>query len=139
MAFTRINLGETDEQETARLARSPEGSANHTLSQLPVLNHRVEEHRLYHLITMGGTTESGRRCSGVTGGLAHECDGTHRIVVIPIERRPGPTAGGPLADRRHDDTWNCRVISSDHPSYPAGGYDLSICESELRRSPLVEV
>lgn len=137
--FSGINWGETDEQETARLAQSPEGSQYHTLSLLPVCNSMVETHRLYELAGMRGDSSAGQRCSGTTGGLAHECDGTHRVVVIPIERRPGPTAGGPLASRLRDDSWHCRVVSSDHPSYSAGGHDLAISESELRRSPVVEI
>lgn len=135
--FQALRFIETDEEETARLGTAAPGSQYRNLSRLPVLNHIIDNFRLYELVGTG--PGSAKPCSGVTGGLAHNCDGSHRVVVLPLEYRPGPSADRPLSERKHDGSWNCRVVISDHPSYPAGGHDLSISVSELRRSPIVSI
>lgn len=136
MAFKGIQITETDAEETARLARAPEGSINHALSQLPITNPYPTTTQVLEL----PGTKSGK-CSGTAGGLSHECDGTHRIVVIPIRQVGKATnaAGGHQLPVQHTGHWACRVLASDHPSYPVGGHDLSLCESELRRPKVVEL
>lgn len=59
-------------------------------------------------------------------------------MVLPLEDRD---AGRKSEDgvRLHDHWWAVRVVASDHPSYKAGGYDLQVPESELRRGTLVTV
>lgn len=132
MSFSCIKFFETEAEEVARLATAPEGSTNHRLAQLPVTNPHVDEH---HLLELPWT--QAHPCSGVTGGLAHECDGGHRIVVLPLTRhRHDDTVELP---RQFRDSWSCRVVASDHPSYPVGGHGIDISESELRRSRVLEV
>lgn len=131
MAFAFIRLFETDDEEAARLAQAPAGSTSRNLSQLPVSNPHPDKHHLVELPTH-------RTCSGLTGGLAHACDGSHRIVVLPLRFHDGssPADGAP---RRHDGYWDCRVLASDHRSYPVGGYDICVSESELRRGRVLEL
>lgn len=132
MAFSGIKLFETDAEETARLAQAPAGSTNHSLSLLPVTNAHPDQ---YHLIEL--PWKQIHPCSGTTGGLRHECNGGHRIVVLPLKRNPGtPDTSLPS---RHDGDWDCRIVASDHPSYPVGGYDICCPESELRRGRVLGV
>lgn len=131
---TAVKFVETDAEETARLAQAPAGSDNALLATLPVLNRRVDEHHLYEL-----ALSAHRTCSGVTGGANHTCSGTHRIVGVPLRFHPGSSAELPLAERLHDGYWDVRVLASDHPSYPVGGYGVVASESELRRSTVVEL
>jgi hypothetical protein len=132
MTFKGIQFFETDDEEAARLAQAPVGSTSHSLSLLPVTNSHPNEHQLIEL--PWGEIHP---CSGTTGGLGHECDGGHRLVVIPLKRSRGSTDES--LPRRYDDYWGCRVMASDHPSYSVGGHDLSISESELRRGRVLEV
>lgn len=132
MAFTGIKLFETDAEETARLAQAPVGSISHSLSLLPVTNAHPDKHHLVEL-----AWPQTRTCSGATGGLSHECNGSHRIVVLPLQHHDS-AADGELP-RRHDGYWDCRVVASDHPSYAVGGYDLCVSQSELRRGRVLEV
>ncbi|OUS97420.1 hypothetical protein [Rhodococcus sp. NCIMB 12038] len=131
MTFARIQLFETDAEETARLAQAPVGSTNHSLSLLPVTNAHPDKHHLLEL-----SWPQTRSCSGTTGGLGHERNGSHRMVVLPLNRHASAGEGLP---RRHDGYWDCRIVSSDHPSYPVGGYDICVSDSELRRGRVLEV
>ncbi|PZU04690.1 MAG: hypothetical protein DI630_00820 [Gordonia sp. (in: high G+C Gram-positive bacteria)] len=132
MAFKGIQFFETDAEEAARLAQAPVGSTSHSLSLLPVTNAHPTAHQLVEL-----PWQQLHPCSGTTGGSQHQCNGSHRVVVLPLKRSPG-TSDDALP-RRHDDAWGCRVVASDHPSYPVGGYDLHISKSELRRGRVLEV
>lgn len=132
MAFKGIKFFETDAEEAARLALAPVGSSDHSLSLLPVVNAHPTEHQLIEL-----PWRQIHPCSGTTGGLKHECDGGHRVVVLPLKHSRG--SSDDALPRRHDDYWGCRVLASDHPSYPVGGYDLHISKSELRRGRVLEV
>lgn len=132
MTFHGIKLVETDTEETARLAQAPVGSTNHSLSLLPVTTPHVDKHHLIEL-----PWYETHPCTGTTGGLSHECTGRHRIVVLPL-RFQQTAADAPLP-RRHDGYWDCRIIASDHPSYPVGGYDICCSEAELRRGSVLEV
>lgn len=121
MTFRSLIETETDDQERARLAEAPEGSINHELAGLPVLNAHP---------TRGQALELTRHYHG------------QRLVVIPLEFVPGATSGAKWHNtaleerpiRKHDGSWHCVVLASTHDSYPAGGFDLSISTSELRRS-----
>lgn len=44
-----------------------------------------------------------------------------------------------LVEARGGGWWRCLVVASTHPSYPVGGYDLSIHERELASGTLLEV
>lgn len=136
MAFKGIKLFETEAEEAARLAQAPEGSQPHTLSMLPVTIPFIENHQLIELPVHPDLAEA-PTCTSTVFGLAHECDGRHRIVVLPLEDRDAGTPGE--LPRRHDHWWAVRVVASDHPSYAVGGYDLQLSESELRRGKLVAV
>lgn len=35
--------------------------------------------------------------------------------------------------------WKCVVVHSDHPSYPVGGYDVSIPTEELSRGQVIKL
>ncbi|MEH0110535.1 hypothetical protein V6N00_12565 [Tersicoccus sp. MR15.9] len=126
MAFRSPFTTETDDQERARLAAAPEGSTNHELSGLPVLNPHPARAQVLE--------------------LPRPYDG-HRMVVMPLEFSPGATTGAdwwntapedrPL--RRHDGSWYCIVLASTHKAYPVGGHDLAISVSELRRARPVDL
>ena len=121
----KIGFGETAEQEAQRLAQSPEGSANHELSKLPVTIEQWPQDLLIEL--PWHATERG---SG------------HRVVVVPIEYRGEARIEGeeePRPRKRHAGWWNCAVVASDHPSYPVGGYRLSIPAAELARGKRIEL
>lgn len=133
MVFHGIQLFETDAEETARLAQAPVGSINHSLSLLPVTVAHPDKHHLVEL-----PWAQLHPCSGITGGKGHQCDGSHRVVVLPLRRHDDGAAGGELP-RRHDGSWDCRIVSSNHPSYPVGGYDICVSDSELRRGRSLEV
>lgn len=132
MAFSVIQLFETDEDEALRLAEAPAGSKGRSLSRLPVTNAHPDKHHLVEL-----PWAQIHPCSGTTGGQRHTCDGFHRIVVLPL--RLHDRSDGDKLPRRHDGYWDCRVVASDHPSYPVGGYDICISESELRRGSVLKV
>lgn len=130
MAFPK--LFETDEEETARLAQAPRHSTNHTLSSLPVTNSHPDQ---YHLVELPWSQL--HRCPGVTGNLSHGCDGTHRVVVLPLTFHL--SSDDKTFPRQHNGSWDCRIVASDHPSYPVGGYDICCSESELRRGRVLEI
>lgn len=132
MVFRGIKFFETDAEETSRLAQAPVGSIDHGLSLLPVTNAHPDE---YHLVELPWTQL--HPCSGNTGGRKHECDGSHRVVVLPVKYSRGNS--GNSLPRLHDDHWGCRIVASDHPSYPVGGYDIHVSKSELRRGRVLEV
>lgn len=138
MAFSRITFGETDEQEAARLAACPVGSDNHALADLPVRNHMIAEHVIYEL-----PWAQLHKCPGTPEAHKHkkvpDCGGVHRVIGVPHSRQAGPSKGGPLDQRLHDDTWYFKILASDNPVYPAGGYDIVVTESELRRSRVVDL
>jgi hypothetical protein len=116
MAFrTRL---ETAEAEAARLAQSPEGSTNHALSSMPV-NIRGNIQDL--MIEVPSFTD----------------DPKHTIVVVPFESyRYNGENDATLPLRRYNFGWRCIVVASDHPSYPVGGYRVSLPEYQLRRGTL---
>lgn len=116
MAF-KTNL-EAPEAEVARLAQSPVGSTNHALSQMPVnIRQRIQDLMIE---------------------LPHfDGDPKHTIVVVPTESRPYAREDQEvLPRRRHNRSWTCIVVASDHPSYPVGGYRLSLPEYQLVRGTL---
>ena len=113
MAFK--SLFETHEAEAARLAKSPEGSTNHALSQLPV---NIKGNIQDLLIELPD--------------LDH---GNRKLVVMPTERHAISnreyTTGEPR--RRYDFSWTCIVVASTHPDYPVGCWRLSFPEHQLKR------
>lgn len=111
MVFTKVRLMETIAEENARLADAPVGSTNHTLSLLPVVN----------------TNPNFR------GKLVLLATHDQPLIVMPKQFNPGSVKG------QYDGSWYCVVTSSRNPSYPVGGYDIAVSESELRRSPIVEL
>lgn len=119
MAF--IQIFESDEAEALRLAQSPATSINHELSKLPVTMHEHPEKKLIMLPRRGGRTRT--------------------IVVLPYEFSPSgeneENRRRPIGERQHLGHWNCIVIQSDDPRYPATGYDISISIAELRRGKIV--
>lgn len=113
MAFkTRF---ETAEAEAARLAQAPEGSTNHALSSMPVTIHGNIQDLLIEVPSFAG-------------------DPKHAIVVVPFESHGyGPQGDSSLPWKRYNRSWDCIVVASDHPSYPVGGYRISMPEYQLRR------
>lgn len=138
MTFTGISFGETDEQEAARLATYPVGSDNHTLADLPVLNHMIEEHVIYEL-----PWSQLHPCPGTPEAHKYknvpDCGGVHRVIGVAHSRKRGPSKSYQMSERLHDDTWYFKILASDNPVYPAGGYDIVVSESELRRSRVVDL
>lgn len=126
MSFHGLLKTETDNQERARLAEAPEGSINHELAALQVLN-----------------PHPGR---GQVLELTRDYHG-QRIVVMPLEFVPGRTSDAKWHNtaperrpiRQHDGWWHCIVLASTHDSYPAGGHDLSISTCELRRARCMDL
>lgn len=125
--FEKIGFIETAEQERERLARAPEGSKSHALSQLPVTIEGWPEDLVIELpwAEMGLTDEP------------------HRVVVVPFryspDSRPEGETDTALPHRRHAGWWDCIVVASDHPSYPVGGHRLSIPTAELVRGKRVDI
>lgn len=121
MSFlTRIGFIETAEQEVARLAQAPKGSINHHLSALPVNIPGWPQDLLIEL-----------------PWDVQRTDGKYRVVVVPFDFRKDSLPEGvedePLPRKRHSGHWTCIVVSSDHPSYPVGGYRIIISGAELAR------
>lgn len=115
MAFKSLFTYETEEQEAARLAQSPEGSTNRFLSGLPVT--------IAH-ISRGMVIEMPRATSD-------------RVVVVVDQRRPSGHTYEPGELNRHDHAWTLVIIASTDARYPVGGYDIVAGEAELRRGRLV--
>jgi hypothetical protein len=119
----RIGFIETEEQERERLAQSPEGSSNHHLSTLPIT---IREWPQDLLIELPGSTMN-----------------DHRIVVVPIDYRkdllPDGVEEEPKPRKRNAGSWTCAVVSSDHRSYPVGGYRIVISSAELARGRKLSV
>lgn len=109
---------ETPEQEIARLAAAPEGSQDHTLSKLPV------------------TIKEWPR--GLVIELPWQTIG-HRVTVVPIKYHSSPQPADELPRRRHDGSWGCVVVTSDHPSYPVGSFNLTIPAAELARGEKIDL
>jgi hypothetical protein len=119
MTFTSIldKILETPDEEVARLAAAPDGSKSHWLAGLPVLISAAD-----------------------LKGLVIELPvhhGDRRIVVVPVENRGDSSREAHRAKtgkiRRNGAWWQVIVVASDHPSYPVGGYDLTVPEAELVR------
>lgn len=106
---------ETPEAEIARLAESPVGSQNHGLSQMPVRIPVPVQDLLIELPSFG--------------------DEPHRrIVVVPMtSHRLSGQEPGERPFRRYNRSWDCIVVASSHPSYPVGGYRISVPEYQLVR------
>lgn len=118
MAF-KTNL-ETPETEAARLAQSPVGSRNHDLSRMPVNIHHITDGMLIQAPLFTGEDAS-----------------THGFVVIPITAHPLTSVSEkPTPRRRHDRSWDCIVVASNHPKIPVGGYRVSLPEFQLVRGTL---
>lgn len=106
---------ETPEAEAARLAQSPEGSQTHRLSLMPVNILGDVQDMLIELPRFGDEPD-------------------HTVVVVPIESHLfSGFDPEELPRRRYQYSWSCIVVASNHPSYPVGGYRLSIPEYQLRR------
>lgn len=41
--------------------------------------------------------------------------------------------------RQHKDSWTCVIVESTHKSYPVGGYDITVGDTELGAGTIVEV
>jgi len=114
---------ETDAEEALRLSQAPVGSQSHELSKLPV---RVKgwpgDGRLIMLPRLGHSART--------------------MIVLPLKFHRSTShaervaAGG---KHLHDGVWDCKVVQSNHPSYPVGGYDIVCSESELRRGAPVRL
>ncbi|MFF2053719.1 hypothetical protein ACFVU2_19100 [Leifsonia sp. NPDC058194] len=114
-----VSFFETPEAEVARLAEAPVGSKLHALSLLPVNIPGVLDDLMIE--------------------LPREAGWNHTVVVVPfkrIQRSEEERAARTMPYRRHDGWWDCIVIASDHPSYPVGGYRVSVPEAELVRGTL---
>lgn len=136
---TRIQVFETDTEEITRLAQAPVGSKNHSLSLLPVTYAHPDKYHLVELPRLQASpcskTAGAQKLGGI-GDKAHECDGSHHMVVLPFRYDVDEPWKLP---RRHDGSWECRVIASDNPAYPVGGFDLTVSDSELRRGRVLEL
>ncbi|MDP9903198.1 hypothetical protein [Arthrobacter bambusae] len=118
-------ITETSEEERARLAKSPPGSMNHGLSQLPV----------NVLQDLEGAVVKLPRVPDVNGTLQE-----HSIIVAPVKvsrsgeaERQARETRGEKPHPLYDGWWECIVVASNDPRYPVGGYRVSIPEAELRR------
>lgn len=105
---------EAPEAEVARLAQSPAGSSNQAPSQIPV---NIRDNVQDQLIELP---------------YLHE-DKPHTIVVVPIESHRVTPHDGEFPLKRYRSAWTCVVVASDHPSYPIGGFRVSIPEHQLVR------
>jgi hypothetical protein len=104
---------EAPEVEVARLAEAPEGSRNHVLSTLPVnITHGLHE----ALVELPPVTMDG-----------------HTVVVVPTSRYVAPSDLNQTPTKRHRGSYDCIIVASTHPSYPAGGWHLSVPEAQLVR------
>jgi hypothetical protein len=117
MAF--VSNMETLEQEKDRLSQYPEGSIYHDLSKLPVTILERPEGLLILLTRM----------------LPE-----YRVVVVPVTCHTNKRhyASGELR-QRFSEWWDCIVVSSDHPMYPVGSYQVSISAAELARGEKLSV
>lgn len=118
MSFASLMKIETVEQETARLSAAPVGSKLHALSQLPVRQEIINTADIYRL----PSDVRGHRITGVVTGI----------------RRNKRTVDD-NGIRLRNLSYNFMILSSDHPSYPVGGYDIIVEESELRRSEKINL
>lgn len=122
----RIGCLETKGQEQARLAHSPEGSTNHYLSTLPITLADWPQDMLVELPWKPPRTTE-----------------PHRVVVVPLDYRPDSRPGRvdkePLPRKRNSGAWSCAVVSSDHPSYPAGGYRIVVSAAEIARGRRIDL
>lgn len=106
---------ETDQAETERLAAADAGSKNHELSLVPVTFREVPTG---HLLSLPGNE--------------------HTIVITVLEQRNRRTKGDD-GRVRHDASHVARIVASDHPRYPAGGYDIVVTDAEIRRSQPIDL
>lgn len=115
------NFFEAPEAEVARLAESPVTSINHTLSTLPVNIEGDLQDLMIQMPRMGA-------------------DDTHTMIVVPFLRvklhADEIAAQRVLPHKRHTGWWTCLVVASDNPSYPVGGYRISVPEAQLVRGTL---
>ncbi|MGW6602259.1 hypothetical protein [Streptomyces sp. NPDC055036] len=122
----RIGFIESGEQERERLAQAPEGSINHHLSTLPVNIREWPQDLLVQLPWDPPRTERG-----------------HTIVVVPFKFRreslPAGVDNEPLPRKLHSGSLSCIVVSSDHPSYPVGGYRIVVSAAEIARGTKASV
>lgn len=109
---------ETPEQEVARLNSASEGSKLHALSTLPVTIKEWPQDLVIELPWQA------------TG---------HRVAVVPIKYHTSPQPADEVPRRRYDGSWDCVVVASDHPSYPVGGFHLSIPAAELVRGEKIDL
>ena len=126
MAFVRTPLFETEDQERARLALSHPHSKSGMLAPLPVTVRHLDTGMLIELPQLRHADEDDADTED------------RRIIVALVTFRSGATPREPGEPRRRDGSWHAMVVASTHPSYPVGGFDLSIGEAELRRGRLVE-
>lgn len=127
----KIGFIESPEQERERLAQAPEGSTSHSLSKLPVNITGWVQDMLIEL-PWAERTENGEPHLGKE----------YRVVVMPFEfhsdSRPND-AEEQTPRHRNSGWWGCAVVASNHPSYPTGGYRLSISTAELVRGKQVNL
>jgi hypothetical protein len=113
MAFKPFKFTESEAEEAARLALSPEGSINHCMSKLPVQIHGWIEDLMIEMPHSAGFDR-------------------HTVIVVPF-RYHRYQRDESLPRRAHDGSWDVIVVASNHPSYPVGGHRLSIPEMQLVR------
>ncbi|MFD4946990.1 hypothetical protein ACFWNT_31810 [Streptomyces sp. NPDC058409] len=122
----KIGFIETAEQERERLAQAPEGSINHHLSTLPVNISEWPQDLLIQLPWEPPRTDQKRT-----------------VVVVPFQFhgdvRPEDIGEEPLPRKLHSGSWDCIVVSSDHPSYPVGGHRIVVSDAEIARGTKVDL
>ncbi|MFF8917494.1 hypothetical protein ACF08M_30340 [Streptomyces sp. NPDC015032] len=122
----KIGFIETAEQERERLAQAPEGSINHHLSALPVNISEWPQDLLIQLPWEPPRTDQKRA-----------------VVVVPFQfhsdLRPEGVEEEPLPHKLHSGSWDCIVVSSDHPSYPVGGHHTVVSAAEIVRGTKVDL
>lgn len=114
---------ETDEAETARLFLSPATSINGRLAQLPVTIKPPPRRGMIVELPWRRTEDEERN---------HD----RRAIVLLSQFHSRAHEGA--APYPRNGSWDVIVVASIHPSYPVGGYDLCVSESEVRRSQLIE-
>lgn len=124
MAFVSTSLFETPEQEVARLSAAEPGSRLHQLSQLPVLTPGViAKGQIFTLPALGRMGDTN------TGDNGQPLELT--VVIAAVNDRVGQRKELPY---KHDASYDCIVVKSNHSSYPVGGYNIVAYEEELRRA-----
>ena len=60
-----------------------------------------------------------------------------RQIMVVLDQQRAHLENKHQQPRRHDGSWSCTVVASNHSAYPVGGYDIIVSEAEIRRGKLI--